>query len=70
MDGFFEATVDAPTPRPVSMLQNMNACNAVNIETGQGVTVASKTPPTGTVLQSDLIADDAEDYVVKPEQAK
>ena len=36
VDGFFEATVDAPTPRPVSMLQNMNACNAVNIETGQG----------------------------------
>ena len=54
---FVEATVDAPTPRPVSMLQNMNACNAVNIETGQGVTVASKIPPTvywnGPAIRSD-----------------
>ena len=57
VDGIFEATVDAPTPRPVSMLQNMNACNAVNIETGQGVTVASKFPPTvyrnGPAIKSD-----------------
>ena len=57
VDGIFEATVDAPTPRPVSMLQNMNACNAVNIETGQGVTVASKIPSTvdrsGPAIRSD-----------------